>query len=88
MTAVNGVLKIAAIAPEAPQASNMYKFNRTKAEILSDFIQQQRLAWRQQQKLYHAFNTMIELGLDEVFIFDEAEARKVLMKMHCFLKMN
>ena len=65
------------IRTEAPQASNMYKFNRTKAEILSDFIQQQRLAWRQQQKLYQAFNTMIELGLDEDFIFDEAEARRL-----------
>ena len=47
----------------------MYKYNRTKNEILSDFIQQQRLAFRQQQKIYRALNTMIELGLDEDFIF-------------------
>ena len=65
------------IRTEAPQASNMYKYNRTKNEILSDFIQQQRLAFRQQQKIYRALNTMIELGLDEDFIFDEAEIRRL-----------
>ena len=65
------------IRTEAPQASNMYKYNRTKNEILADFIQQQRLAFRQQQKIYRALNTMIEMGLDEDFIFDEAEIRRL-----------
>ena len=45
-------------------------YQRTKAEILSDFIQQQRLAFRQQQKIYKALNTMVELGLEEDLIFD------------------
>ena len=65
------------IRTEAPQASNMYKYNRTKNEILADFVQQQRLAFRQQQKIYRALNTMIEMGLDEDFIFDEAEIRRL-----------
>ena len=55
----------------------MYKQNRTVEQIKSDFIQQQRLAWRQQQRLYKAFNTMVDMGLDEDFIYDEAETRRL-----------
>ncbi len=65
------------IRTEAPQGSNMYKQNRTVEQIKSDFIQQQRLAWRQQQRLYKAFNTMVDMGLDEDFIYDEAETRRL-----------
>ena len=65
------------VRTEAPQASNMYKQNRSVEQIKADFIQQQRLAWRQQQRLYKAFNTMIEMGLDEDFIYDEADTRKL-----------
>ena len=65
------------VRTEAPQASNMYKQNRSVEQIKADFIQQQRLAWRQQQKLYKAFNTMIEMGLDEDFIYEEADTRRL-----------
>ena len=65
------------IRTEAPQASNMYKQNRTVEQIKADFIQQQRLAWRKQQRLYKAFNTMIDMGLDEDFIYDEGDTRRL-----------
>ena len=65
------------IRTEAPQASNMYKQNRSVEQIKADFIQQQRLAWRKQQRLYKAFNTMIDMGLDEDFIYDEGDTRRL-----------
>ena len=65
------------IRTEAPKGSDMYKLNRTKAQIESDFIKQQRFAWREQQRIYNAFKTMTDIGLDEDFIFDEADERRL-----------
>jgi len=65
------------IRTEAPRGSDMYKLNRTKEQIKSDFIKQQRFAWREQQRIHNAFKTMIDIGLDEDFIFEEADSRKL-----------
>ena len=65
------------IRTEAPKGSDMYKLNRTKEQIKSDFIKQQRFAWREQQRIYNAFKTMTDIGLDEDFIFEEADSRRL-----------
>ena len=65
------------IRTEAPKGSDMYKLNRTKEQIKSDFIKQQRFAFREQQRIYNAFKTMTDIGLDEDYIFDEADERRL-----------
>ena len=65
------------IRTEAPKGSDMYKLNRTKDEIVKDFIKQQRFAFREQQRIYNAFKTMTDIGLDEDYIFDEADERRL-----------
>jgi len=65
------------IRTEAPRGSDMYKLNRTKEQIKADFIKQQRFAWREQQRINNAFKTMIDIGLDEDYIFDESDERRL-----------
>ena len=51
--------------------------SRTKSDAYSRAIWALGKGRLQQQKIYRALNTMIEMGLDEDFIFDEAEIRRL-----------
>ena len=53
------------IRTEADDASKMYKFNRSPDNIVEDYIDIQRNAFREQAKVYKALQAMQELGLAE-----------------------
>ncbi len=66
------------IRTEVFRTSPLYRQNMTKKEMIEQFIKEQRDAFKAQQKVYRALNTMIKLSLDEDEIYDEAERRKTI----------
>ena len=68
------------IRTEADDASKMYKFNRSPDNIVEDYIDIQRNAFREQAKVYKALQAMQELGLSRGEILKEAKSRKTLSR--------
>ena len=68
------------IRTDAPDTSTMYRFNQTKDQIISDYIDIQRNAFREQQRIHNALKTMIDLNLDEDYIYEEAKKRGMSRK--------
>jgi hypothetical protein len=68
------------IRTEADDASKMYKFNRSPDNIVEDYIDIQRNAFREQAKVYKALQAMQELGLSRADILKEAKSRKTLSR--------
>ena len=68
------------IRTEADDASKMYKFNRSPDNIVEDYIDIQRNAFREQAKVYKALQAMQELGLSRADILKEVKSRKTLSK--------
>ena len=68
------------IRTEADDASKMYKFNRSPDNIVEDYIDIQRNAFREQAKVYKALQAMQELGLSRGEILKEARSRKTLSR--------
>ena len=68
------------IRREASNTSPMYNLNQPKDDIKKEFIDIQRKAWREQQRIKSAFQTMIDMGMDEDIIYDRAKVSKVPSK--------
>ena len=68
------------VRQEASKTSTMYDLNQPKADMEKEFISIQRKAWREQQRILSAFQTMIDMGMDEDIIYDRAKVSKVPSK--------
>ena len=69
------------IRTEADDASKIYKFNRSPDDIVQDYINIQRNAFREQAKVYKALQAMQELRfrLEETYK-REAKSRKTISR--------